>query len=193
MTIGAHAAPVTETYNFTLDNFTDINGGNPSPISSVAGSITLTFDPYVQVFDQTSNLSVSLSPGLASSSTIGFSTFPSSGGSPLYISVGGTAGGSNQIFTGTDDWVIFFKLDPANPAALDFALCSDPGFSCGGSSSFYASGFTLAGSGGAFFATVSTVTPAVPEPSTWAMMILGFAGIGFMAYRRKSRPALMAA
>jgi Domain of unknown function (DUF4082)/PEP-CTERM motif len=36
-------------------------------------------------------------------------------------------------------------------------------------------------------------TAAVPEPSTWAMMILGFAGIGFMAYRRKSRPALMAA
>jgi PEP-CTERM motif len=27
---------------------------------------------------------------------------------------------------------------------------------------------------------------AVPEASTWAMMILGFAGIGFMAYRRKS-------
>jgi probable HAF family extracellular repeat protein len=33
----------------------------------------------------------------------------------------------------------------------------------------------------------------VPEPSTWAMMILGFAGIGFVAYRRKSKPALMAA
>ena len=40
--------------------------------------------------------------------------------------------------------------------------------------------------------TVGTVS-AVPEPSTWAMMILGFAGIGFMAYRRKSKPALMAA
>jgi len=26
----------------------------------------------------------------------------------------------------------------------------------------------------------------VPEPSTWAMMVLGFLGIGFMAYRRKS-------
>src|SRR5258708_17402794 len=37
------------------------------------------------------------------------------------------------------------------------------------------------------------VTSAVPEPSTWAMMILGFAGIGFVAYRRKSKPALMAA
>jgi hypothetical protein len=29
------------------------------------------------------------------------------------------------------------------------------------------------------------VAGAVPEPSTWAMMILGFAGLGFMAYRRK--------
>ncbi len=32
----------------------------------------------------------------------------------------------------------------------------------------------------------------VPEPSTWAMMLLGFAGVGFMAYRRKPKPALMA-
>ena len=36
-------------------------------------------------------------------------------------------------------------------------------------------------------------TSAVPEPSTWAMMILGFSGIGFMAYRRKSKPALLVA
>jgi hypothetical protein len=33
----------------------------------------------------------------------------------------------------------------------------------------------------------------VPEPSTWAMMLLGFVGLGFLAYRRKSKPALMAA
>lgn len=26
---------------------------------------------------------------------------------------------------------------------------------------------------------------ATPEPSTWAMMILGFAGVGFMVYRRR--------
>jgi hypothetical protein len=31
----------------------------------------------------------------------------------------------------------------------------------------------------------ATLTPAVPEPATWAMMILGFAGVGFMAYRRR--------
>ena len=42
------------------------------------------------------------------------------------------------------------------------------------------------------YEVVSPIT-AVPEPSTWAMMILGFAGLGFMAYRRKAKPALMVA
>lgn len=30
-----------------------------------------------------------------------------------------------------------------------------------------------------------TIAAAVPEPSTWAMMVLGFLGVGFMAYRRE--------
>lgn len=43
-------------------------------------------------------------------------------------------------------------------------------------------------------ATVPEPPPvaAVPEPSTWAMLLLGFSGIGFMAYRRKSKRGLMA-
>ena len=45
----------------------------------------------------------------------------------------------------------------------------------------------------AYDAHWDNLTSAVPEPSTWAMMIFGFAGVGFMAYRRKSKPALMAA
>jgi PEP-CTERM motif-containing protein len=32
----------------------------------------------------------------------------------------------------------------------------------------------------------------VPEPSTWAMMILGFAGVGYMTYRRRKSAALAA-
>jgi hypothetical protein len=60
----------------------------------------------------------------------------------------------------------------------------------------------IAGSSGYFFAAdllgpdgkstgaVASVA-AVPEASTWAMMLLGFMGVGFMAYRRKGRgPAL---
>jgi hypothetical protein len=32
-----------------------------------------------------------------------------------------------------------------------------------------------------------TFTTAVPEASTWAMMLLGFAGVGFLAYRRRGQ------
>jgi hypothetical protein len=35
------------------------------------------------------------------------------------------------------------------------------------------------------------VTGAVPEPSTWAMMILGFAGVGFMANRRRNKTTML--
>jgi unsaturated chondroitin disaccharide hydrolase len=33
------------------------------------------------------------------------------------------------------------------------------------------------------------VTSGVPEPSTWAMLLLGFAGLGFAGYRRRPRPS----
>jgi hypothetical protein len=33
------------------------------------------------------------------------------------------------------------------------------------------------------------ISAAVPEPATWAMMIMGFMGIGFLAYRRRATPA----
>jgi hypothetical protein len=36
------------------------------------------------------------------------------------------------------------------------------------------------------------VQSAVPEPSTWAMMLLGFAGIGLMTYRRRKSMAGLA-
>ncbi|WOH53753.1 PEPxxWA-CTERM sorting domain-containing protein [Bradyrhizobium sp. sBnM-33] len=35
------------------------------------------------------------------------------------------------------------------------------------------------------------IAPAVPEPTTWAMMLIGFAGVGFIAYRRRSRGPLL--
>jgi hypothetical protein len=39
----------------------------------------------------------------------------------------------------------------------------------------------------------TTIRSAVPEPSTWAMMFLGFAGVGFMAYRRKRKGSIASA
>jgi PEP-CTERM motif len=39
--------------------------------------------------------------------------------------------------------------------------------------------------------SITSLTPAVPEPSTWAMMLMGFAGLGWLAHTRgrKTSPA----
>jgi len=39
---------------------------------------------------------------------------------------------------------------------------------------------------GQSFLSTTLVTAAVPEPATWAMMVLGFLGVGFVAYRKKA-------
>ena len=41
------------------------------------------------------------------------------------------------------------------------------------------------------FGTGLTLT--VPEPSTWAMMLFGFAGLGFAGYRKSHKSAAIAA
>jgi hypothetical protein len=41
------------------------------------------------------------------------------------------------------------------------------------------------------FGEITNVTPGIPEPSTWAMMLLGFAALGF-AFRRSRRKAAFA-
>ena len=46
------------------------------------------------------------------------------------------------------------------------------------------SGYT--GGGGEFSGDLTFAAGAVPEPATWAMMLLGFAGIGSVVRRRKS-------
>jgi PEP-CTERM motif len=51
-------------------------------------------------------------------------------------------------------------------------------------------GLSFPTTGGAFVltsageATFTAATNAIPEPSTWAMMLIGFAGLGYVGYRR---------
>jgi hypothetical protein len=82
----------------------------------------------------------------------------------------------------------FSVADAGLLSASTFAATSGPGT---GTSAFFAAditslvpGRTVANTGAVGGLTIST---AVPEPSTWAMLILGFAGIGFLAYRRGGR------
>ena len=55
-------------------------------------------------------------------------------------------------------------LDPTNPTA-------------------FITGLTFEGAG-SFTGTMTPITTNVPEPSTWAMMLIGFLGLGFAAYRQ---------
>jgi hypothetical protein len=54
----------------------------------------------------------------------------------------------------------------------------------------YTFDLTLRDANGALISSVAIEVAAVPEPSTWAMMILGFLGIGLMAYRRRTSSTL---
>jgi hypothetical protein len=90
----------------------------------------------------------------------------------------------------------FFYEDNAQFSPSELSNYIQPGGGVGSDflffNAFAASDYTLnLSSSAGDSATVSgTAIPgAVPEPSTWAMMILGFAGVGFMAYRRHTGSA----
>ena len=56
----------------------------------------------------------------------------------------------------------------------------------------YATGIYATGPGGQGLGYSQAQVSGVPEPSTWAMLLLGFAGIGAMTYRRR-KSAMLAA
>ena len=71
-------------------------------------------------------------------------------------------------------------------------------FGSGGGGGSFASGLTggaIVLSGGTFndagFVSINEISAAVPEPSTWAMMLTGFSALGAMLMRRtgKTKPA----
>jgi hypothetical protein len=49
-------------------------------------------------------------------------------------------------------------------------------------------GYTLIANGSGGFGFDLAIGAAVPEPSAWAMMLLGFAGLGYAGYRRAREP-----
>ncbi len=80
-------------------------------------------------------------------------------------------------------------LPSAPPIIGDFAINND--FPISNQLRFYF--FTGPDSTPAYVIGSLTTLTDVPEPSTWAMMLLGFAGIGIVAYRRNHKAALQTA
>jgi hypothetical protein len=98
-------------------------------------------------------------------------------GIPLFLFPDNTSAGTAQQ---NSENISFFPFDlaPFNPTvpaiySIDLAMTSATGSPIGS-------------------VDIQVNVGAVPEPSTWAMMVLGFAGIGAMTYRRRKTAALAA-
>jgi len=100
---------------------------------------------------------------------------------PTFVSLDATVGGVMFDITslGTNDQIV---ITGGLPTTIDTS-----GTGAGPSALGYVNNLNyVADIGGVFTFGTITVT-AVPEASTWAMMILGFIGVGFMAWRQKAK------
>lgn len=155
------ATMITRTFDFTGTNVYGLPGG------IFSGSATVTFQTDTQT-------NTSLAGATLHNSTMP-TAYPFSWAywtSTQTLYLGGSNGGAEGLFAGTDDFFVHI-LNPgsSNPTLTWLAYSTS-------ASTF---GDTRTGS-----LTFKDVTSAVPEPSTWAMMIIGFLGAG-VSLRRARR------
>jgi hypothetical protein len=184
-TEAANAALVHDLVTFTASNFETDVGSSPAPVDPVTGSFTISFDPTLSYTDETAG--ITLTPGslnIALGSTLSFSYNASTSMLPATtLVVGGISDGAQQVQfnPSTDDFWLFINDFVVTPSFdqvgySQTAVSSDNLFD------------SISGS-----VTVTPFTPGgVPEPSTWAMMLVGFAGIGFLGYRKTVKAGLAA-
>jgi hypothetical protein len=204
----ASAALVTETFTGTVTGF-DAAGFFGAPVG-----LNTTFT--AQYFYDTANgvLQVPVTGQFQQVGGAEFSTSSPSIGANLTIngitySTNGNWIAALTTFNSSHAKIAFgaiSEVDPTSGHYLFNQIINNTGvgvpFPTSITSPFTYTAQTGDNTGGVFFiggdnltlqATTVTLANAVPEPSTWAMMLLGFAGVGFMAYRRKAKPALMVA
>jgi PEP-CTERM motif len=215
---GAFADIVTETFTGTLHG-TDTAGYFGTPDAYLPSNTTytatyvfntnvpgaLTFNGYNFSFTHGGTFDSVPTPSISASLTINGHTFTetAAGSYDGYLSVSDLSDGHFVAYAeagvapGQYFYNGIFTQDPFAPVPTSlnspFSYNYNPvgtagnwgAFSIGGDNlNLYASTVTL---------VAGQLAAAVPEPSTWAMMILGFLGLGWLAYRRKNRFAPNAA
>ena len=99
------------------------------------------------------------------------------------------SGGADFIFddlypqTATSAAILFSTGLGSTETVYEIEVGPNPGYNL----RYFTSPQNLVYDYGAFTVSAVPEVAAVPEPSTWAMMILGFTGVGFMAYRRRNQ------
>ncbi|WP_294536524.1 PEP-CTERM sorting domain-containing protein [uncultured Rhodoblastus sp.] len=110
------------------------------------------------------------------------------GDSIQYFNVNGVFGGVQETATIGFGTFLFADLN-ISAAGLGFTQFAGPDLFTGSPSSpnFKFGTFALSSIVSGPSTITISATPAVPEASSWAMMLVGFAGIGFMARRAGRR------
>jgi len=94
------------------------------------------------------------------------------------------ANASNILFA-TDTLLSDYIFNCVTPGSCGAQLFN-PGLALGPSGNISVTDeFLITATGLGSANNTINLNAAVPEPSTWAMMLLGFAGVGFLAYRQK--------
>ncbi len=171
---GAHAA----TYVY------DISGYNPGGHGAVSGTMTLDVVGG-QVADGSATLSGGWLPGATSFSLVTVDNYP--GPSTGWRAGDGTDWfGSNTNFPIDSNGLTFNSAAWGSGYVFGIYSAATTGapydgalFGPGGSRSYWTYNDSL---------TLS----AVPEPATWAMLGLGFAGLGLVGYRKARAPRAVA-
>jgi PEP-CTERM motif len=170
---GQLAGFVTGGPGFTTPTFVGINGLLPTNVNSQAtgvndGGWTVGFyqQPTTNVFtgfvDKSGVISIITVPGSTSTQALGVND--------LGWIVGDFTLSNGDMFGFLDRGGVFTTIDPFGSTSVTANGINDLGQIVG----FYgdANGNTIG-----FESTI-------PEPSTWAMMMVGFAGLGFLGYRK---------
>jgi hypothetical protein len=165
----AGAAEITRTYSFTFTGFAGFDPG-PTPVDPLTGVFSVTFDPDVAVSNATTGVRL-YSLNLPVTGQFGI-TYTPTGEMILGAIINPTDQAANADFETDDFYVSFFDPAGANPSAVD-------------------AWYTRAGIDNAWSTSSGTVTavdglPAIPEPSTWAMVVLGLGGLGATLRRRRT-------
>jgi hypothetical protein len=182
----ASAGALTEGFTITVD-----------PAVTLSDSMVNEFDSGgVPVFDTADGTLTSVDISLA-----GFATWTSSASGPL-LRVNLVLGSPPTFSTFTNTGSIFLSLSDTSSdpnilqrfesPRLSAVVSLDVAPGLGETGDTFASDFNLLPNGEDIFGIPGTitynftpaVTPGVPESSTWAMMALGFAGLGLLGYRK---------
>jgi PEP-CTERM motif len=160
--VGARAATITDDVKFSAT----VPAVQTPPVDPVVGDFTITFDPTLDYVNETVGIT-GKSLNIALDSALAFSYSTNDG----ILRVGGIENGVSQIAGFTNDF--FLDIGDISTTPLFFGLSYVQG-----TNQIFESDRTDGS------VDVTPVPPGVPEPSTWAMMLIGFAVLGYVGYRR---------